>query len=101
MLLVYGLPNELPHSRLGLSVSRKVGNAVKRVRWKRLIREAFRRNRDEIPRKLDLIVIPRRGIEPEYAAVRKSLIALSQRLVRRYQSREQPGATSRKKGTQR
>ena len=27
-LIVYGLPNELGHSRVGLSVSRKIGNAV-------------------------------------------------------------------------
>ncbi len=42
-LVVYLLPNDLPEPRLGLTVSRKVGNAVARQRVKRRLREAFRR----------------------------------------------------------
>jgi len=41
-LIVYGRENNLPHLRLGLSVSRKFGNAVRRNRLRRLYREASR-----------------------------------------------------------
>jgi len=45
--------------RLGITVSRKVGNAVVRNRIKRGIREWFRRCRDELGSNVDLVVIAR------------------------------------------
>jgi ribonuclease P protein component len=63
-LIVYGCENGLPHLRLGLSVSRKVGVAVKRNRLRRLYREAFRLTRHEMPTGIDLVLIPRTAAEP-------------------------------------
>jgi ribonuclease P protein component len=52
-------PSERPGpTRLGIIASKKVGNAVMRNRAKRLIREAFRKNKAAFPPGLDLVVIP-------------------------------------------
>jgi ribonuclease P protein component len=82
-LIVHGVRNGTAQSRLGISVSRRVGNAVHRNRWKRLIREAFRRQQAELPHGLDLVVRPQRGSNPDHDAIFSSLIALSKKLDRR------------------
>ena len=69
MLVVQGCRNGLAYARLGLSISRRVGNAVLRNRWKRIIREVFRTRRSELPGGLDLVVRPRRGANPVFADV--------------------------------
>src|SRR5919197_2670907 len=76
-LIVYACPNGLPYLRLGLSVSRKVGQATYRNRLRRLYREAFRLTRAEMPAGLDLIVLPRSKEEPTLEQVKASLRALS------------------------
>jgi len=64
VLLVYSCENGLSHSRIGLSVSRKVGGAVVRNRYKRLYREAFRLTQHQLPSGLDFVLIPRSAPEP-------------------------------------
>jgi ribonuclease P protein component len=85
-LIVHGCLNGLPVTRLGLSVSRKSGNAVTRNYWKRCIREAFRLNREQLPIGLDLVVRPQRGAVANSAAIHKSLPALVRRLKKRLSS---------------
>ncbi len=58
-LLVYAKPNDLGRPRIGLSTSRKVGNAVRRNRIRRLLREAFRLMRHDFPQGYDLVVVVR------------------------------------------
>ena len=82
-LIVYACENGLPHSRLGLSVSRKVGNAVHRNRLRRLYREAFRLTRQELPTGLDLVLIPRRPDEPTLEALKRSLSRLVRQAARK------------------
>jgi RNase P protein component len=48
-------------SRLGITASRKVGNAVRRNRFKRRVREWFRRRRSELDPSVDLVVIARKS----------------------------------------
>jgi ribonuclease P protein component len=82
-IIVYAAPNGLPHLRLGLSVSRKVGAATHRNRLRRLYREAFRLTRHEMPTGLDLVLIPRGGAEPPLDDLKRSLPHLVRQLGRR------------------
>lgn len=58
--LIY-LANTLDRNRLGISIHRKAGNAVRRNRIKRLIREVFRLHRDLFPPSADIVLAVRPG----------------------------------------
>ncbi len=60
-LVMYVMNNEEGNSKLGISVSKKVGNSIVRHRLARLIRESYRLNRDKFNSGLNIVVIARVG----------------------------------------
>lgn len=60
-LVMYARKNEQNTGRLGISVSKKVGNSVVRHRLTRLIRESYRLNESRFHSGWDIVVIARQG----------------------------------------
>lgn len=58
-LVVYVDSNDLGQRRLGIKAGKRLGNAVRRNRIKRRIREAFRLRQHDLPPGLDVICVPR------------------------------------------
>ena len=58
--LIVVQPNALQHTRLGITVTKKVGSAVQRNRIKRVVREVFRQNRLLFPTSHDVVFIAKR-----------------------------------------
>lgn len=64
-------------------MSSRLGGAVVRNRWKRLLREAFRLHRSEFADGIDLVVVPRVGSEPELLWLEESLVGLAGKVAKR------------------
>jgi ribonuclease P protein component len=83
VLVVHGVENGRAYARLGISVGRKkVRRAVARNRIKRLVREAFRLSKSELPVGIDLVVVPRTA-ELNFGEARQALPRLAQAVARR------------------
>ena len=81
-LTLVALPRTAPGCRLGLSVSKAHGPAVRRNKIKRLFREAFRLERAAFAGSYDVVMIPQPRDTYTLAELRAELIALLQRLQR-------------------
>ena len=58
-VVVYFRRNSLPFNRFGITAGKKVGNAVKRNRAKRIIRQAYRENELLFPVGMDIVIVAR------------------------------------------
>ncbi|WP_374701229.1 ribonuclease P protein component [Thalassobacillus sp. C254] len=89
------------HFRVGLTVSKKVGNAVTRNRIKRHLRELVREFKDDMLQEKDYVIIARNPVaNMDYHEIKKSLIHVMKRgkiLRSSRQSRQQSPKNIRKK----
>ena len=75
-LVVYAKANCLRFSRLGLSVSRRVGTAARRNRIRRLLREAFRHMQHDLPLGYDWVVVVKPHEPPMLADYQRLLSSI-------------------------
>lgn len=77
LLVMYVTENGRPESRIGISVSKKVGNSVVRHHLTRLLRESFRLHEEEIETGLDIVVVVRAAAkEGTYQAMESAYLHL-------------------------
>jgi len=82
--LVFALPTDRQLTRIGVTVSKKVGKAVERNRVKRLVREAFRRRKALFPAGLDLVFVAKRqAVQASYEQVVREIEKLCSRYFQR------------------
>jgi ribonuclease P protein component len=81
--------NGLEHTRLGLSVGRSIWkSAVKRNRVRRVFREAFRLSYPDLPRGVDIVMIPAAAkLDPKLRDVSRELVLLSSKALEKRAAR--------------
>lgn len=80
-LVLYSRGNGLQENRLGLTVSAKMGCAVKRNKVRRRLREIYRLNEEKFLPGHDFVIVVRsRGMTADYRQLEKALLSLANRL---------------------
>ena len=80
LLVMYVLKNQHMKNRLGISVSKKVGNSVVRHRVTRLIRESYRLNERSFRQGLDIVVVARPNAKDKsYQEIESAFMNLAQK----------------------
>jgi ribonuclease P protein component len=74
-LVMYILENSTKENRIGISVSKKVGNSIVRHRLTRLVRESYRLNEEKFQSGLDIVVVVRVAAkDKKYSEIESSLL---------------------------
>jgi len=77
LVAIHALGNGSDGNRLGITVSKKVGNSVTRNRVKRLIRESYRQLEADLIKGKDIVVVARKPIVGvSFAEVRDGMVSL-------------------------
>ncbi|MBO5371482.1 MAG: ribonuclease P protein component [Lachnospiraceae bacterium] len=77
-LVMYVLPTETRKNRLGISVSKKVGNSVVRHHLTRLVRESYRLHEEMFNNGLDIVVVARvNAKQASYHEIENALLHLA------------------------
>ncbi len=80
-MVVYCRKNKLGRSRLGLTASTKIGNAVTRNRARRRLREVYRLNRDKLRSGWDIILVARgRTVTSSWKELNETFLRLCRKL---------------------
>lgn len=76
-LIMYVLQREDGNTRIGISVSKKVGNSVIRHRITRLLRESYRLNMDMFQNSIDIVIVARAAAKgKKYSEIESALLHL-------------------------
>jgi len=103
-MTVFVVPNALPHLRLGIAATRKLGTAVTRNRAKRLARELFRRLKFgpvfEAQSGLDIVIVPRREmLDAPFVSLEADYSSALERRKHRPARTRKPGGRHDRTGT--
>lgn len=76
-LVMYVIENRTDSLRLGISVSKKVGNSIVRHRLARLIRESVRLNSEQVKKGYDIVIVARANlVDKKYAEAESAFLHL-------------------------
>lgn len=81
LFTMYAKENDLEYTRLGVSVSKKIGKSVVRNKVKRRIKEAFRTSYGSIKRGFDVVISVKEDVKnADYKEIKKQMIVLLKKL---------------------